>query len=224
MELTIKTLSLNGRPLKIFHPVNDDTIFGTINCLQSNRFHLQDIVFKDGDVVVDIGCNVGLVSLVAAALYPQIRVYAFDASAVSIAALRHAAAANQLPNIQAFQVAVGANDARDVQFFSNGKDVSCLVEAGLNSSNPVLDSTVNKISIDTIFDSPLLGINRVAYLKMDIEGGEFEIFKRLFAHRMDILNRIDLLHMEIHPYPQYNPEQLRTDLQNHFGSRVFFDT
>ncbi len=223
-ELVRETIQINGQPFYFYRPPNDDTIYGTLSCLQSNKFHLSDISFGVGDVVLDIGSNIGLVGLVVAKMCPQAKVYAFDASDLAVKAARAGAAANGLTNYQAFQVAVGAENKAGVQFYSNGKDKSCLVGEGLNSSNPVPEIKVNQISIDEIFDSQILGIERVRYLKMDIEGGEFDIFDRLFSQRKDILGRIDHAHIEIHPYEDRDPKGLEDKLRSQFGSRVFFDT
>lgn len=219
-----ETILINDHPFTFFRPANDDTVYGTLSCLQSNKFHLDAAQFKDGDVMVDIGSNIGLVGLVVAKMFPDVRVFAFDASDLAVKAARQSAAANGLTNYMAFQLAVGAESKRAVQFFSNGKDKSCLVGEGFNSSNPVPELTVDQISIDEIFDSPLLGIGRVKYLKIDIEGGEYPIFNRLFAIRTDILGRIDHLHLEVHPYEQFNPAKLEADVRAQWGARVFFDT
>lgn len=223
-SIVSKTLQLNGRPLVFFHAENDDTIFGTLSCLQNGKFHLADIRFDPGDVVVDIGCNVGLLSLVIAAVNPGVRVLAFDASPLAIECLKRSAAENKLPNIEAYNVAVGAESAKDVAFFSNGKDVSCLVQEGLNKSNPVKETVVNMIAIDEIFDSALLGVDNVRYLKHDTEGAEHTVFARLFEHRRDILDRIDFLHLEVHEYEEYNPRELERKVREQWGERVFFDT
>lgn len=219
-----ETININGKPFVFFRPANDDTVYGTLSCLQNNKFHLAEAQFNDGDVMVDIGSNVGLVGLIVATLFPKVRVFAFDASDIAVKAARQTAAANGLTNYLAFQAAVGAEPKRGVQFFSNGKDKSCLVGEGFNSSNPVPELTVDQIAIDEIFDSVLLGITQVKYLKMDIEGGEFPIFSRLFNTRRDILSRIEYLHLEVHPYADLGPEKLIADVKAQWNDRVFFDT
>lgn len=223
-HIVSKTFQLNKQPLTFFHAENDDTIFGTLSCLQHGKFHLEEVKFAPGDVFVDIGCNVGLLSLVIAAVNPQIRVLAFDASPLAIACLKRSAAENKLPNIEAYQVAIGDQSAKDVSFFSNGKDVSCLVRDGLNTSNNTFEAKANVIAVDDIFDSPLLGVDNVRYLKLDVEGQEYSIFNRLFDERKDLLPRIDYLHLEIHPYAEYGPEELERKVRAQWGERVFFDT
>ena len=59
---------------------------------------------------------------------------------------------------------------------------------------------------------------------MDIEGGEFDVFERLFSERKDILSKIKFLHLEIHKFEHKPHKQLEEDVRNTFGQRVFFDT
>ena len=224
INLTTKQFTLNGSPVTFFHAVNDDTIFGTLSCLGNDKFSLSKVTFKPGDVFVDIGCNVGLLSLVVAKANPDVRVLAFDASPLAIECLRRSAAENKMTNIQAFQVAVGGESAKGVRFYSNNKDTSCLVQEGLNKDNKTYEATVDMIAIDEIFDSALLGVDRVRYQKMDIEGGEHSVFAHLFAHRQDILDRVDYLHLEVHNYEEYDPIGLEEKVRAQWGERVFFDT
>lgn len=218
-----KVLTIDDKRIIFFHPENDDTIFGTISCLREKKFHLEDVVFNKDDVIIDLGCNIGLVSLVLAAFNPDVKIYSFDAGKVAVDCLRAAAAINSFTNIQVFHNAVGVEN-KQVNFYSNGKDVSCLVGEGFNDTNKVLEETIHQISIDTIFDSELFDIQRVKYLKMDIEGAEFSIFDHLFEKRNDILDRIDYLHLEIHPRVELNPIELKNRVSEKFGNRVFFDT
>lgn len=194
-----------------------------IACLKKNAFGLEKVQFKAGEVMLDIGCNIGLLSLIVAKAYPAIRVFSFDASPIAIECLQRAAALNEIHNIQTFQVALGVDRMKGVKFYSNGKE-SCLVEDALKAEgNQCEECSVNRISIDDIFDSPLLGIDRVRYLKMDIEGGEFAIFDHLFEKRVDILDRIDELHLEIHRIERLGPVQLSRKVREKFGDRAMLD-
>lgn len=223
-NIVSKTLNTSKGNITFFHVENDDTIFGTLSCLRDNKFHIDVIPFEDGDVVVDIGCNIGLLSIVIAKFFPGIKILAFDASPVAIECLNKTIAANGLTNIHAFNLAIGAEAKKGVHFFSNGKDISCLVADGLNKDNKVEEAVVDQISFDDIFDSPIFNVKNVRYLKMDIEGQEFFIFDHLFEQRPELLDRISYLHLEIHGYQEYNPKKLEEQVIAHFGNRVFFDT
>lgn len=217
-----KEISINNSPLYLLHPENDDSIFGTLACLREGRFCLEKIPLNKGDIYIDIGCNIGVISLILAKINPTSRIFSFDASPTSIQCLRTSAAINQITNIHSFHLAVGDSRERDVKFYSNGKEISCLIEEGKNTgANETFDSCVDKVAIDDIFDSPIFGIDRVKWLKMDIEGGEFCIFERLFSFRPDILDRIDFLNLEIHQFKQFGPEILKQRVLEKFGDKAF---
>ncbi len=222
MKLFTIKIKIKDRDLIVFYPENDDTIFGTLECIKNNKFHFDKINLNN-NVFVDIGCNIGVVSMVAATLYPNSKVYSFDASELAINCLRLSCAVNGILNINPYNLAVGDKNEK-VRFYSNSKEFSCLVEEGLNSSNPTYDSETQKIKIDEIFESPLLGLDKIKLLKMDIEGGEFSIFKHLFSNRPDLLARIENLHLEIHQYLEFEPEKLKADIMKFFGEKVCFDT
>lgn len=218
-----KTIQVNGQPFHFFHPAGDDTSMGTLSCLSQNKFHLNEIDWRAGDVFLDIGSNVGLVSLVVAKLVPGVRVLAFDASPLAIDCLRRSAVANDLTNIESYKVAVSGEEKKDLRFYSNGKDSSCLVAEGLNSSNKVPENTINQIRIDEIFDSLVFGVEQVKFFKLDAEGAEHSLFKYLFESRPDILARISCLHLEIHDYQEYDPKGLEAKVRAQWGDKVFFD-
>lgn len=216
-------LRVNGKDLIFFAPENDHTIFGTLSCLQNNKFSLNKVPFAEDDIVVDIGCNVGLMSLVIASQAPFVKILAFDASTTAIDCLKMAIEANGIKNLEAFNFAIGADDEKEVTFYSDGKNKSCLIESGLNGTNVTKDCVVSKIKIDDIFDC-YAGGEKIKYLKMDIEGGEFCIFNRLFNERKDLLEKIEFLHLEVHEFKELDPDGLRAKVKAHFGDRVFFDT
>ena len=219
----LKQLNLNGQSVYFHHPKNDDTIYGTLSCLRENKFHLDQIDFQPNDVFIDLGSNIGLVSLVVAKLYPDVRIYAFDASPIAIECLRLNCAVNKVLNIQSFHLAVGGVCEKGLRFSSNSKEVSCLVDDNLMDDTRTDHYVVNKVGIGEILGSPILGIDRIKFLKCDIEGSEFEMFDYLFEHA-DLLDRIDFLHLEIHPFKIYHPEALKARIEARFGRRVFFDT
>lgn len=222
INIVRKTISINGSALHLLHPENDDSILGALSCLENGGFSLDKLPLDKGDVYIDIGCNIGAISLILAKANPTARIFSFDASSTSIQCLRMATAINQITNVYAFHLAVGDSREKDVKFYSNGKEVSCLIEEGKNAgANEVFDSCVDKVSIDDIFDSPLLGIKRVKFLKMDIEGGEFCIFERLFSFRPDILDCIDFLSLEIHQFKQLGPDRLKQRVLEKFGNKAF---
>jgi FkbM family methyltransferase len=147
-------LLLNNKEIIFNYPEGDDGIFGMFSCLRENKFHLQEIDFNDGDYFIDIGCNVGILSIIVATLFPKINVISIDASAEVIECLNESIKDNNLSNIKTYNYAVGSKEDK-LKFFSDGKN-SCLVEGDLaysseGNKNTTFAIEVDQIKIDKIF-------------------------------------------------------------------------
>jgi FkbM family methyltransferase len=200
----------------------ENTIYGGLSCLQNDKFHIFDIGFKPDDVIIDIGSNIGVLSLTLAKLFPQTKVYSFDIQPISIKLLKMGIIQNGLINVTAFDSGV-SNETKDVICCSNETDITCSVESTLAPDSHINKYNARVISIADIFDSPVLNIKKVKYLKMDIEGAEYTIFDFLFEKRPDILDRIEFLHLEIHGSKE-KCDPLKEKVKKIFGNKVFFDT
>jgi len=118
----------------------------------------------EGDVALDIGCNIGLYSLpMARAVGPNGRVLSIDANADILPHLEFNAVASGLNNVTALHSAVGDKDAM-VDLNIRNADVAIVsvheAETGGTRMRPLVD----------ILDDA--GISHVAALKIDIEGHE----------------------------------------------------
>lgn len=216
-----RKLLINGKDFHFCHPENDDTSMGTLSCIEKDKFHIRDIKIEDGDNIIDIGSNIGLVSMIFAFLYPKCQVYAFDASEIAIDCFNESLKSNNLTNVTCYNLAVGAKEGV-LHYASNGKEVSCLVRKELAAETHKDDYVCSMVGIDQVFESPFTKIEKCKYLKMDIEGGEYEVFDFLFNKKPYLLNRIEYLHLEVHPFEWQ--QQLTNKIKDYFGPRVFFDT
>jgi FkbM family methyltransferase len=212
MRILQNKINVSGEDIFFHHLDNDETFFGAIAGLQQDVFGLSKIRFNNNDIFIDFGCNVGIISLVLAKLYPNIKIYAFDASEIAIQCLKYSVNKNNFTNIYPFHLAVGAKNEY-VNFTYEKDHFSCLMQEDFKNQDEfrVTDKTVKKIKVDEIFDSNLLNIDKVKFLKCDIEGGEYEIFNHLLQNRQDILNKIEFLNLELHLHDQF--AHLRDDLK-----------
>lgn len=213
-------VNLEGVDLTIVHPQNDSTLWGTLAAIKEGTFKLDKVDFKTGDVFIDLGSNIGVLSCLVAKKHPGVKVYAFDASPIAILCLKMNCNLNSILNVTAFQKAIGANFEKNVKFYSNSKEVSTLVEEKLDTQNRTDFYECDKIKITDIFDSPFLGIDKVKYFKVDIEGTEFECFDYIYDQRKDVLDRIDYINLEIHSYPDKDYVGLGKKIKETFGERA----
>jgi len=132
---------------------------------------------KQGDVVFDVGANIGQYSLLASRLVGAIgRVYAFEPAIEVLQKLRENIALNTPDNIHVIPKAVAA-ESKNMQFFpaseEKDQDIGSLLPAKGTRSNESIE--VEAISLDDFCDSN--SIDHVDFLKIDAEGFDLEVLK-----------------------------------------------
>ena len=158
----------------------------------------DDLNLQPGDVVVDIGAHVGIISIYLAKRYPGIRVYAFEPTRANFQRLmRNIEANNVLVNVARLAVtsdgrltAVGGNASMNSGGYSIYQDAT---EPGGYSTT--LANIMEREQID-----------HIALLKIDCEGAEYEILNA----DPSLLDRVTYLRGEFHLNEQrgWDPEAL----------------
>jgi FkbM family methyltransferase len=135
--------------------------------------------------VIDIGAHKGLVSCYIAKQYPNVKVLAYEPVKENFAALLENIKRNGLTNIKAHNKAV-TEDGRKVNIFTDpiGNSGGSTLYGDGNSQE------VESVTLAQIFKSNK--IDRLALLKIDCEGAEFEILPPA------PLSKIDRLRGEFH--------------------------
>lgn len=122
-------------------------------------------MLRRGDVVVDIGANIGTYAMRAArAVGPGGKVLAFEPLPVNARKLRRAIAMNRASNVDLIEAAAGDSDG-SVSLFDGGRESSASICA--NEGNRF---DVRVVKLDTVVRDS--GLGRVDWIKMDIEGAE----------------------------------------------------
>lgn len=212
-------VNVNKKPfLAITGPKGDGTAWGTMSGIKKNEFRFDKVKFLGGDVFLDLGCNIGVISCFVAKMFPQVNVIGIDASPVAIRLAKINATNNKLINTYFFNVAVGTEDKKNVSFYSNSKEITCLIDEKFKRGY-IDEYHCNLVSLATIIETAILGIDKIKYLKVDIEGNEFELFDYLFDQRPDLLDKIEYIHLEVHNYKELAPEKLRIRVKEKFGEK-----
>ena len=154
-------------------------------------YRLTAIDFRPGDVVVDIGANIGIVALYLAKRYPDIRIVAIEPVPTTYRHLQENIGLNGVGNITTLNCAIT----------SDGRDLKMIVNPGHSggSTGHLRDLkqpghynlTVQSRTLDSIFGEYVP--ERCRLLKIDCEGAEYEILSSARC-----LNRVDHLGIEIH--------------------------
>jgi FkbM family methyltransferase len=133
---------------------------------------------RQGDVVYDIGAHVGTMALGAALLVGDLGlVVAFDGDPENIARLREHRARNKLESrLRVVNAAVWSRTAIDGIGFRRGATARSQGGVQADGQRPVLGGgeviNVRAVRLDDILDS---GIPPPQLVKIDVEGGEYEV-------------------------------------------------
>ena len=124
-------------------------------------------------IIFDIGANVGLYALLAAARNPNANIHAFEPTPELVDALAGNIRLNGITNVTVAPVAVGKVSGKGFLHYCAGSDGS---NEGMNyiTDQIVQDSDM---PVETISLDDYCGQRQIRYvdlLKMDIEGGEFD--------------------------------------------------
>jgi FkbM family methyltransferase len=157
--------------------------------LLDRQYEQVGVPLQDGWIVLDIGAALGDYSVWAAKQLPHGRVIAIEPYPPSIALMRTNLEKNHIQNVEVFEGAVSAANGTTT-LKVEGKVVQNSTAADDKYTNTV---EVNTISLEELFKQ--FSINNCDYLKMDCEGGEYDI---LFSASNAALARIDRICMEIH--------------------------
>lgn len=131
------------------------------------KYSSNDIQVEDGDVVFDIGANVGEFAVGAA--QRAANVICFEPDAKCFQALQKNA--KQLSNVQIFPYAVCAASGTIELFQSSATADSSIIEP--KSYNSIVQ--VRSITLDEVFKE--LNIQQIDFLKIEAEGAEPEVLE-----------------------------------------------
>jgi FkbM family methyltransferase len=159
-------------------------------------YGLMDLTFAPGDVAIDVGAHIGGVSIILAALHPNIRIIAFEPASSNFAMLEANLKANGITNVTAVRQAVMGDRGQLTLTWAPHATAGSMVnlpersrrarEAGGWSSE-----TVECVTLDEVFEKHK--IDRCAWLKLDCEAAEWGI-----AEKTGVLERVDRIAMELH--------------------------
>jgi FkbM family methyltransferase len=151
----------------------------------------KGIDFKPGDVILDIGANEGMFSIMMGKLYPHTKIIALEPIPRTYQTLTENIRLNHCENISHYNIGVGKKGQKTATMIvskdhSGGSTAWCTY---VPTDHDRVE--VGMIGLDEAFD--LYGIDRCRLLKLDVEGSEFEIL-----YSSTVLLRVDYMVMECH--------------------------
>ena len=145
--------------------------------MQSELIGLIARELDRGGVFLDIGCNVGIYSLIAAQRLRGIgQVYSFEPDPVSFESLQRSAHVNQLDNIQPVNVALSNENSRALLYRdAPGSTANSLIGHKDPQARRSLDSvSVRAIKLDDHYMEIGFEPSALRLVKVDVEGAEVQ--------------------------------------------------
>ncbi|MFH0962255.1 MAG: FkbM family methyltransferase [archaeon] len=163
-----------------------NTCFGTLNLweLFSGEF-CRDVSLRRKDaIVLDVGANWGLYSIKVAVANPQAEIYAFEPVGFLYSKLKKNIEISGAKNIRPFELGLG-----DFKGKAKIRDDGSILSKG---------AVIETVKIDLLDNFVLKNrINRVDYVKVDIEGAEY---KFLLGAKRSLKKWKPSLSIELHPW------------------------
>jgi len=157
---------------------------------ESEHIFLNNYELGDG-VVLDVGANMGLISLILSNKYPEKEIYAFEPNPSTFRNLQNNKENNRAKNIQLNKIAVGGEEG-SIPFDPNP---TCRGLAGQVADQDGTTIEVPSVSLDTFASRQSL--SRIALLKIDVEGYEKAVLEG--AASLLEQKRIQAVYFEVCP-------------------------
>ena len=167
-----------------------------------------------GDIVVDIGANIGYYALLEARLVgDKGKVYAVEPVAHNLELLKKNIGLNNYKNMEVFQFAIGNENKTASMYISNKSNWSSMIKSELISGTIIEEKSVGMITLDKFLENkPWPDL-----IRMDVEGYEVEIIEGMTKFLKS--NKPLKIFMEIHDSRNGKREEMLNILKK-FGFQI----
>ncbi|MDB5269240.1 MAG: methyltransferase FkbM [Hymenobacter sp.] len=208
------TINFEGQPLT-FYTAGDDDIVDTLyyqkNYLESNEIHLFSHFAKRAKIIIDVGANTGVYTLVSAIANPKATIYAFEPNPVNHTRLLQNIKLNGLSNVRVEQQAVGNADTpivfnvpADARISYTSSVLADFSHATHQGKLQWKEITVPQVTLDAYTANHSTTVD---LLKIDVENYEMSLFdgaRQFFSrHSPVVLCEIFLDEERLHYFQQF---------------------
>ena len=183
-----------------------------IEVIMEDQYGINKIL-KIGHKVIDIGGHVGFFSVLASKIIgKEGKIYVFEPSQSNFSGLIKNLRLNKIKNVIAYNMAVGKLNKKTELFISKDNVGAHSLIRNQNTNSVEVKST----NLKRIFQENHL--KRINLLKLDCEGGEYEI---LLKSPLSVLRKIDTIILEQHLTP-YTKKYEEKSIINRLNSIGFY--
>jgi FkbM family methyltransferase len=158
-------------------------------------------VLKEGDIVLDIGANIGYYVLIESQLVGEKgKVYAVEPVRSNFELLEKNVQLNNLKNVSTFQFAFGEKDAKS-EIYVSDKSNWCAMNKDAAGGKILFAQEVSMQTVDTFLEDKA----PPDFIRMDVEGYEYQVIKGMAK----TLKSNTKILIELHPWrPFLEPEKM----------------
>lgn len=190
----------------------DASVWAEIFQLREYR-SAENIIKTAAFSIIDAGAQAGFFILYCRALNAKIRVYAIEPEPANAEFLSKVLKSNHIQNVKIFQLALAAKSGKRDFYVSEDMHNHSLIQ--FNGHKEEISVTASSLS-DFLKQNKL---DKAGLLKMDIEGGEYEVLENLDK---DDWRKLDNILLEYHDLPDKNHAQLAELIRQHgFSLEIF---
>ena len=222
----VKILSRNKRHIVSINNENfcfQDILFSCaweeiVKEIRNDIYGFNKIIFKEGDIVIDIGANIGIASIYLSKKYPFLKIYSFEPFEKNFK--------NFVKNIEINNIGLGRIHPFNKAVTCDARDIIMKTEDILNSGSFSIDfkkkfdsdnkNIVKSTTLDKIIEIALKENkkNTIKLLKIDCELSEYEILKNT---KIENLQKIENLAGEFHEKQDFdgNADELETFIRKY---------
>lgn len=184
----LRSVRLRTRPDGLVWFRNDTTDYPTMVSCFVDGFHLPAMALGANPVILDLGVNAGYTIVDFKRRYPDARIVGVEMDLGNFEIARRNITG--LTNVELINAAVWVSDG-EVTYDTTAQLDAFSVSA--QASNPYTSARVMAIGLPSLLKR--YGVARASFIKMDIEGGEKDIF---MAPNLCWLNQVDQISIELH--------------------------
>lgn len=215
-RIIYKQVEFKSRKFRIFlRPDADESVVAEVFKWQEYK-SAEEIIRSSRAPILDVGAHIGIFSLYAKAVNPQARIFALEPEQSNFTLLKKNVASNSLGDVKLYRVALaGFAGERKLQIEPDSINHHLVGDA--EEKEGARCEVVAAVSFGEFLSEN--AIPAVGLLKMDIEGGEYEIFESLSAADFA---RVENVILEYHDHHGHHHREIEMRLrENGFGVQLF---
>jgi FkbM family methyltransferase len=212
-----KRIKFRNRNFEIFmRDSADESVVAEIFDWQEYR-SAEEAITGTSLPILDAGAHIGIFTLYAKAINPSAKIFALEPEPENFAFLKRNLKVNKIKDVKIFEIALAGNMGKRDLVLEDDSIKHHLLQIGEEKNENAKYAMVRSYSLEGFLLEN--NIKAVGLLKMDIEGGEYEIIENLSAGGF---GKVQNMILEYHNYDERNYKELENILRrNGFSVQIF---